>query len=283
MANSSVFLVTTPDGTDDPREGDDRIREVKAAVKERMLNAGIYWESNATPDADAGMMIPGLQGGLSGVTSTPGANDLVFFETDKATNMCKWNDSTKTMTLGTGRGGGANSYIIEAQTGNFENVDIDGTLTPTTLALTSKAIVGVYQASDVTTTVLSASYQTLPETITFTTATAAGDVLITWAGAFLITLNANTDDCTISVKFQRGGSDITNAEFAGVVVINNTAGSTVQAHKIPVCVSWLDTGASNATSTTYSVQAKAAVNGSVTANQQSSPRHVLTCSEYIFN
>ncbi len=277
MANSSVFRIDTPDGADDPREGDDRIREIKAAMKERMLNAGIFIdnETDDAPDADAGMMIPGLQGGLSGATNTPGANDLVFLETDKATDMAIFNDSGKTLTLGTGRGG-ANDYSMVAETGKFADLDINGSAIT---ALPSKSIVGVYQASSNVALVLSTAYQALDETITFTTAAAAGDVLVTWTGAYHYNGAADTDDAHITFEIRRDSVQI--FEAATKIRLINAAASGE--HIIPVTLQWLDTGASNATSTKYDVRVKHVISGTPTISSIWTATRVLTCQEFIFN
>jgi len=274
MANSSVFLVTTPDGTDDPREGDDRIREVKAAVKERMLQAGIFWESNATPDAAAGMMIPGLQGGLAGqATNTPGANDLVFFETDKATDMAIFNDSGNTLTLGTGRGG-ANDYSIVTETGSFADLDVNGRVT----ALPSKSILGTTLDTDLLTTTLTGSYQALAETITITTAANVGMILLFWVGTLEFTTAAATDDMSVDIRFLRAGSAFhTYADWA---TINNMP--TAQLVRIPCTLIGVDTGYSASTSTAYTVEAKATLSGSGVAAVRGVSRSLIL-TENVWN
>ncbi len=52
---SDTYDITTPAGSDDPAEADDRMREIKAAVQERM-NVTMYWPltGNEVSDADAG-------------------------------------------------------------------------------------------------------------------------------------------------------------------------------------------------------------------------------------
>ena len=55
---NSTYDVTTPDGSDDPREADDRMREMKLAIEER-LNVDHFFDktkgtSNQVDDADTG-------------------------------------------------------------------------------------------------------------------------------------------------------------------------------------------------------------------------------------
>ena len=55
MAFSDTYSIITPAGSSDPKEGDDRIRELKRAVQERE-NVDHYWpiDTNLVDDVDAG-------------------------------------------------------------------------------------------------------------------------------------------------------------------------------------------------------------------------------------
>jgi len=83
MALVSPFNTATPGGNDDPREGDDRIRETKAALIERFAQAGIYWDDAATPDQDAGKIALGVQA----------TNKLYIYESDKTGVIAEFDDS----------------------------------------------------------------------------------------------------------------------------------------------------------------------------------------------
>lgn len=273
----SILNTSTPAASDDPREGDDRIRETKAALRDRLGNAGLYLEDSASADTSAGMITPGNQTRLSGGTLpavTPGANDLIFFEKDRILPMVTWNDSSNLMKLGTGRGSGANTYTLETEVGNFETLDVAGKIT-----LATKSIVGVYQAQSSTALNLTTSYVAVAESITFTTATAAGDVLLTWTGTYHYNGTANTDDASVSVEFRRGGSQIFEVENI-VRLINADAGGE---HVTPFTVQYLDTGASNATSTVYDIRVKHVISGSPTISAIFGNARVFIAQEFIYN
>lgn len=55
MAKTNTFDVTTPAGGDDPTQGDDRIREIKAGIQERM-DSDHYWKQvgNIVDEDDVG-------------------------------------------------------------------------------------------------------------------------------------------------------------------------------------------------------------------------------------
>ena len=101
MALVDPYQVTTPAGSDDPRDGDDRIRELKRALRERFTQGGIYFENSGTIDQDGGKICAGIQA----------TNELIFYETDKTTSMADFNDSTKDLTLGDGKNG-SNQYQL---------------------------------------------------------------------------------------------------------------------------------------------------------------------------
>jgi hypothetical protein len=130
MAHVSPFDTSTPAGNADPRDGDDRIREAKAALYERFILGGIYWDDSGTPDNNAGKICAGVQS----------ANSLIFYETDKTTAMVTHDDSAQSVTLGDGKNG-ANQYSMVAHLGDFHNVTAAGTLSSTG-GLSESPIVG---------------------------------------------------------------------------------------------------------------------------------------------
>ena len=278
MANlASVFRTDTPAGGADPREGDDRIREVKAAIRERLQHGGMFIEDSGTIDQDAGKIMAGIQV----------ANRLTFFESDKPapTEMLDFNDSTSLMKVGTGRGGGANSWIFEAQTGNFENIDVAGTMTAVTaIAIPAKSVVNVNQGVTTFTKDLTASYQTLQEQATFTTAATAGDVLVIWCGTYLFDPTNANDSARIDFKLRRslGGTPTDLQEF--LIHIEITAAVNLEETQMPVTLCFLDTTAPDAGLVTYDVQAKHDYTGTPGANgSQMRGTRTLTTQEFIFN
>lgn len=273
---SDVFRVDTPSGIDDPRDGDDRIREVKLALRERLQLGGMYIdnETDDSPDADAGKIMCGIQV----------ANRLTFYESDKPTptEMLDFNDSTSLMKLGTGRGSGANSWIIEAETGNFEDVDIDGALdvAGSVTGMPAKSLYGVRQTTSVVTKTLTATYDALAETVVFTTATVAGDILVMWSGTLSVTAGDATTAVNLSVEFRRSTTQI--YEAVSVASTEGVAASDVL--RIPVTLFFLDTGAPNATLVTYDVRVKHTLGGTAPLQSQISARNrSLICTELIWN
>jgi hypothetical protein len=118
MAHADPFQTTTPAGTDDPRDGDDRIRELKRALKERLTLGGIYMDDSGTPDDEAGRLAAGIQA----------PNVLSVYETDRSTVMAQFNDSTQDLTLGDGKNG-ANQYQLIAHDIDIYDANIDNDLT----------------------------------------------------------------------------------------------------------------------------------------------------------
>ena len=275
---NDVFRVDTPSATDDPREGDDRMREIKAAVMERMQNGGHYMEDETddSPESTAGRLACGVQD----------TNLLRFYETDRTTVMAAFNDSTNALVLGTGRGGGANSWIIEAETGNFENVDIDGTLDvagTTTLAgisLASQSVYGIRQTSGITSLVLTASYQAVSETVAFTTAAAGSDVEISWNGNFQWEPAASTDDVSVDIQIVRDTSTNILSILEAVRIDNMPVGQRVT---IPISVRVLDTTAVANTAYTWGIRARATIAGTPTLVRIGPPDRLLFAVEHKFN
>lgn len=60
MALAEAWSTTTPPGSENPTNGDDRIREFKRTVEERVVNGGMYWPAGL--DQDAGKLACGVQG-----------------------------------------------------------------------------------------------------------------------------------------------------------------------------------------------------------------------------
>lgn len=120
MAVTTPWDVATPAGSADPREGDDRIREIKQAGYERFKQAGMYFDNGSSADADAGKIMPGQQGA---------ANKLYLYESAPIPTpdvMVEFDDSAKTVVIGSGYtdGGGTNDYDLEIQTATIGTLTI---------------------------------------------------------------------------------------------------------------------------------------------------------------
>lgn len=104
MAHTITWDETAPASGDDPRDGDDEIRDDKIAVRERLRLGGHHWEiGGPSLDNNAGKLACGVQA----------ANLLTLYETDLTTAALQLNDSTSVVTAGDGLAG-ANSWTFLA-------------------------------------------------------------------------------------------------------------------------------------------------------------------------
>jgi hypothetical protein len=126
MALADVYQEATPASTDDPREGDDRIRELKRAIRERATQGGIYFENSGTIDQDGGKICAGIQA----------TNLLTFYMTDKTADMMLFNDSTLVATLGDGKAG-SNAWSLVV-----DNIDVDSIATDAAIVVGTDLSVG---------------------------------------------------------------------------------------------------------------------------------------------
>ncbi len=93
MSVTKTWTPTSPAGGDDPRLGDNVIRDTTTAVHERMRNGGHKWETSAALDTEAGRHVCGVEFDSSG-TGSPLAGEFYFYASDGSTKVGTIGDST---------------------------------------------------------------------------------------------------------------------------------------------------------------------------------------------
>lgn len=133
---------TLPANTDSLTDGDDKIRDFKKAVRERMNNGGIKWEpaGGASTDQDAGKLTCGVQG-TTGI--------LTLIENEAEVVICTVRDGTdaggvKEYEFGDGIAGSeAYRVVADVVAGNREH-----TLVIPLPTITTGRIPGIYFHND---------------------------------------------------------------------------------------------------------------------------------------
>lgn len=92
MAVTVEWNETTPAGAETPRQGDDRIRELKEAIRMRMRNGGHLWTAAAT-DVEDGRHVCGTEN-VSGGPGTPLTGEFYIYAADQTTRIVTVGDST---------------------------------------------------------------------------------------------------------------------------------------------------------------------------------------------
>lgn len=92
MAVTVAWDETAPAGGESPRLGDDRIRELKEAIRMRMRNGGHLWTAAAT-DTEDGRHVCGTEN-ASGGPGTPLAGEFYVYAADQTTRIVTVGDST---------------------------------------------------------------------------------------------------------------------------------------------------------------------------------------------
>lgn len=133
---SSTYDIATPAGVDDPSEADDRMREIKAAIQER-LNVSMYFPLTGTEvsDADAGemRMIP-FHESISDPTQVASHSHL-YMQSDELRYQ---DDTNSAFDLTSGGNLGSASTNLLANTAIFSGtLDVTGNIDPTTYETTN--------------------------------------------------------------------------------------------------------------------------------------------------
>ncbi len=115
---------TSPDGADNPKQGDDEMRTIKRATTERHNQGGVHWTNSASVDQDDGKSMCGVQG-------TTGTLELAYEEDGDALITCR--DDTAAadasqVDIGDGVGG-SREYQLNVQDVNCDTVTAADTLT----------------------------------------------------------------------------------------------------------------------------------------------------------
>lgn len=255
MAIVEAWASLLPTDSDALSDGDNKIRDYKRALRERMVNGGILWEPNggATTDQDAGKLTCGVQG-TTGILS--------LFENAAGVIICTVRDGTdaggiKQLEIGDTIGG-SEQYDLRShsltcrdfQTSGAGTVDLssgDTILAANQTFINDNTGFGALTGGATFDTLMtSGSITTRPST--------AGPMLIEWHGGFQ--LPGTAYDLDVRIVRQPG---------AGVVALFNSilfSGGTGNVGTFPVTIFFLDTGATADTATTYEIQAEE-VNGSI--------------------
>jgi len=115
MALAITWDETAPASGDDPRDGDNEIRDLKVALRERLRQGGLVWEvTGPSKDNEAGKIACGVQA----------ANVWRVYETDKTTIVLDINDSTKKVVVGDGLTG-VRPYTLEIDKVQADEVVVD--------------------------------------------------------------------------------------------------------------------------------------------------------------
>lgn len=140
VAMGTVFLspydTATPAGTDDPSEADDRMREIKAAVQERM-DVAMFWPLTGTEvsDAHAGEVrkIP-FHASIADPTQVASHSDL-YMQSDELRYQ---DDTNSAFDLTSGGNLGSASTNLLANTATISStLDVIGNIDPTTYETTN--------------------------------------------------------------------------------------------------------------------------------------------------
>ncbi len=267
MSHAVIWDAATPLGSADPVGGDDQIRDIKAAVVERMAFGGIKWTTDTilANQNDDGKIAAGIQ-----------ATDLLtFYETDLTTTMCSWNDLTEIYTLGTGKAG---SWTLKCGTTDTGTVDTNnliintGWTPPANMVISTNIAVGNCTKGEITSAgsilcTAGAGYVTLASTTITTTLTPGARMLVLCS---LQILPAGTGTYSIKIQADRDGSTGWATDLTSTTFLQAEAPITGGAEQL---VSWhtLDTSASsndNTTAVGYRIQLSAVTsNITVTASR----------------
>ena len=111
MAVTETWDEAVPAGSRDPRLGDDDIRSLKLAIRQRMDNGGQVWEAPSGLDTEAGRH-----------RCDPTARTFIIYEDDASTPIVTINDSTQLVTV-------ASPYHIVGIRDTTMNIAIGGAAT----------------------------------------------------------------------------------------------------------------------------------------------------------
>lgn len=285
MANTANFRVDTPTTGDDPREGDDRIRETKAAILERMRNAGCYWDDETAPpqpDLTSGMPVVGQQVGLTASplpTVAPTADQFIRYESDKDTPASTLDQATKTLTLGDGRSG-TNDYTINTQT--LKANDLDIRVNGTIVSLPQDGIYTVNKHAATTGQTITGSFVELVETVTMTTHLHSSKTMVVWSGAHVHYDPLNTGSkLTFDYQLWRDGAVIAGtpqASYHVVIPANNDATLIM----FPVSIAFLDDTTSPDTTYVYTIAVGMTEAAGPADTISMSGNRQLICTEYVW-
>lgn len=93
MSITKSWTPASPAGGDDPRQGDDVMRDMWTAIHERERNGGHIWETSASADTEAGRHACGVEQ-ASGGTGSPLAGEFYVYAADGSTRILTLRDST---------------------------------------------------------------------------------------------------------------------------------------------------------------------------------------------
>lgn len=216
MAVTKAWDETLPQDADALSIGDDEIRDMKQALRERLRNGGIKWGVGGGPttDVDDGKLTCGVQG-------TTGILSLVENEAGTIINTIR--DGTdvgglKQWEIGDAIGG-SEQYDLRSHDITARDFNMSGAGTadfsPGTLTMAANTVHTIQHDSNAGSLTLTGTYATVDTATAITTKSGtAGPILIMWSGIVRLQSggSANTPGLDIKIQRQIAGGGFTDLQ-----------------------------------------------------------------------